>query len=169
MKQPSSSTMPAPFNNEEYCYLYHQFISSILPRLVRKSSIDQTYMLCLAPDYPPLMGAMISVAGMQIAPRPTWSVKCAVRSYLYTITWLQKSLMLKKSAKDGDSLLATVILLSVFEVCVYHVSTFMNAIINQPRAGLSTRRGTKCSTTYNSIGLSSYPKTITIDKTFYNH
>lgn len=122
--------MPAPFNNEEYCYLYHQFISSILPRLVRKSSIDQTYMLCLAPDYPPLMGAMISVAGMQIAPRPTWSVKCAVQSYLYTINWLQKSLMLKKSAKDGDSLLATVILLSVFEVCVYHVSTFMNAIIN---------------------------------------
>lgn len=107
--------MPSPFHTEQHTYLYQQFISTILPRLVRQSSIDQTYMLCLAPEYPPLMGAMISVAGMQIAPRPSWSVHCAVQSYLYTIVSLQKSLVDTQRAGD-DSLLATVILLSVFEV-----------------------------------------------------
>jgi hypothetical protein len=73
-------------------------------------------MICLAPEYPPLMGAMISVAGMQIASRPSWSVNCAVKSYLYTIISLQKALMQLEKAGDDDRILATVILLSVFEV-----------------------------------------------------
>lgn len=118
VRQPSTLAIPSPFRTDGHFYLYQHFVSVILPRLVRQSSIDQTYMLCLAPEYPPLMGAMISVAGMQIASRPKWSIECAVQSYLYTIISLQKSLVDMKRAGNDDRLLATVILLAVFEVCL---------------------------------------------------
>ena len=61
-------TMPSPFHLKEHCYLYRYFASTIISRLVRNRSLsrytDQTYMLRLAQDFPPLMGAMISIAGI---------------------------------------------------------------------------------------------------------
>lgn len=120
--------MPSPFQHEEHSYLYRYFASTVLSRLVRQSSLshysDQSYMLRLALEFPPLMGAMISIAGMQLAPAPRWSISCAVRSYVHTITGLRRMLENAEDIGSDDALLATVISLSVFEACFVPLCMF---------------------------------------------
>lgn len=78
-------------------------------------------MLRLALESPTLMGAMISIGGMHLPSSVRWSYSsayyCAVQSYLYTIKSLQRSLTDASEAGCDDRILATVILLSVFEAC----------------------------------------------------
>jgi hypothetical protein len=74
-------------------------------------------MLRLALEFPPLMGAVISIAGMQLAPTPKWSISCAVESYIYTLSGLRDILENIEQISSHDALLATVISLSVFEAC----------------------------------------------------
>ena len=116
-----TAVMPAPFQLQEHSYLHHYFISAILPHLVLHTSLDQTHMLRLALESPTLMGAMISIGGMHLPSSVRWSYSsayyCAVQSYLYTIKLLQRSLADAGKAGCDDGILATVILLSVFEVC----------------------------------------------------
>jgi hypothetical protein len=82
-------------------------------------------MLRLALEFPPLMGAMISIAGMQLAPAPRWSISCAVRSYVHTITGLRRVLENAEDIGSDDALLATVISLSVFEACFVPLCMFI--------------------------------------------
>jgi hypothetical protein len=63
------------------------------------------------------MGAMISIAGMQLASSSRWAIQCAIDSYMYTISGLQKTIAQIRNPETNDGLLATVISLSVFEVC----------------------------------------------------
>lgn len=113
--------MPAPFQLQEHGYLHHYFTSAILPHLVLHTSLDQTHVLRLALESPTLMGAMISIGGMHLPSSVRWSYSsayyCAVQSYLYTIKSLQRSLTDASEAGCDDRILATVILLSVFEAC----------------------------------------------------
>ena len=109
--------MPAPFQSDENAYLYRYFVSTILPRLVRQSSLDQTHMLRLAPQFSPLFGAMVSVAGMQLPSTARWPIHFALQGYLHAIHSLQTSLTDITKAGCDDRVLATVILLSVFEAC----------------------------------------------------
>ncbi|KAE8140203.1 fungal Zn binuclear cluster domain-containing protein [Aspergillus pseudotamarii] len=109
--------MPAPFDSYENAYLYRYFASTILPRLFRQSSLDQTHMLRLAPHFSPLFGAMVAVAGMQLPGTARWPIHFALRGYLHTIHSIQTSLTDITKAGCDDCVLATVILLSVFESC----------------------------------------------------
>ncbi|KAE8332674.1 hypothetical protein BDV39DRAFT_215750 [Aspergillus sergii] len=109
--------MPAPFQSCGNAYLYRYFASTILPRLVRQSSLDQTHMLRLAPQFSPLFGAMVAVAGMQLPCTARWPTRFALQGYLHTIHSLQASLTDITKAGCDDRVLATVILLSVFESC----------------------------------------------------
>ncbi|KAJ6110906.1 fungal Zn binuclear cluster domain-containing protein [Penicillium sp. IBT 16267x] len=112
--------MPSPFQLEEHCYLYRYFGSVILPRMVRRNSLaryaDQSYMLRLALEFPPLMGVLISIAGMKLASFHGKSIYCAVRSYTQTLNGLRRALTQMTDTASNDALLATVITLSVFEV-----------------------------------------------------
>lgn len=108
--------MPEPFQSPEYAYLYRYFASSISPRLVRESSLDQSHMLGLGPTFSPLLAAMVSVAGMQLPCTERWPTRLALQGYLHAINWLQTSLTDITKAGCNDCVLATVILLSVFEV-----------------------------------------------------
>lgn len=112
--------MPSPFQREEHCYLYRYFGSVILPRMVRRNSLaryaDQSYMLRLALEFPPLMGVLISIAGMKLASFNCGSVYCAVRSYTQTLNGLRRALSQTTGTVSSDALFATVITLSVFEV-----------------------------------------------------
>jgi hypothetical protein len=119
--------MPSPFHLTEHYYLYRYFAFTVLSRLVRYNSLsrytDQTYMLRLAQEFPPLMGAMISIAGMQLALSPRWSIHCAIQSYIHTITGLREAIVDGDDIASSDAFLATVISLSVFEACAvsfYH-------------------------------------------------
>ncbi|KAJ5831710.1 fungal Zn binuclear cluster domain-containing protein [Penicillium riverlandense] len=113
--------LPAPFQLQEHGYLYRYYASTLVPRLVRKNSLarflDQTHFLRLAWEFPPLMGAMISIAGMQLASSSRWAIQCAIESYIYTISGLQKTIAQLRNPETNDGLLATVISLSVFESC----------------------------------------------------
>lgn len=113
--------LPAPFQLPEHNYLYRYYASTLVPRLVRKNSLarflDQTYFLRLAWEFPPLMGAMISIAGMRLASSSRWAIQCAIESYMYTISGLRKKIAQIRIPETNDALLATVITLSVFEVC----------------------------------------------------
>ncbi|KAJ5535943.1 fungal Zn binuclear cluster domain-containing protein [Penicillium frequentans] len=112
--------MPSPFQLEEHFYLYRYFGSVILPQMVRRNSLarytDQSYMLRLALEFPPLMGVLISIAGMKLASFNGGSIYCAVQSYIQTLNGLRKALSQMNDNVSNDALLATVITLSVFEV-----------------------------------------------------
>ncbi|KAJ5688835.1 fungal Zn binuclear cluster domain-containing protein [Penicillium macrosclerotiorum] len=98
--------MPPPFQLQEHCYLYRYFASKVLPRM--------NYMLQLALEFYPLMGALVSVAGMELASPSGWPVHRAIESYIQTIQGLQEVLSRKELIIE-DALLATVVTLSVFE------------------------------------------------------
>ncbi|KAJ5626457.1 fungal Zn binuclear cluster domain-containing protein [Penicillium herquei] len=112
--------MPSPFQRQEHCYLYRYFGSNILPRLVRRDSLarytDQSYMLRLALEFPPLMGALISIAGMQLAAMNCWSISEVLTCYIQTLTGLRQALIQTSNIDSHDGLLATVVTLAVFEV-----------------------------------------------------
>ncbi|KAJ5786585.1 fungal Zn binuclear cluster domain-containing protein [Penicillium pulvis] len=112
--------MPSPFQLEEHCYLYRYFGSVVLPQMVRRNSLaryaDQSYMLRLALEFPPLMGVLISIAGMKLASFNGGSIYCAVQSYTQSLNGLRRALSRTTDSGSNDALLATVITLSVFEV-----------------------------------------------------
>lgn len=88
--------------------------------MVRQNSLaryaDQSYMLRLAFEFPPLMGVLISIAGMKLASFNGGSIYCAVESYTQTLNGLRRALSRTTDSVSNDALLATVITLSVFEV-----------------------------------------------------
>ncbi|KAJ6007305.1 fungal Zn binuclear cluster domain-containing protein [Penicillium herquei] len=115
----SPISMPSPFQQQEHCYLYRYFGSNILPRLVRRDSLarytDQSYMLRLALEFPPLMGALVSIAGMQLASLNLWPISEVVKCYIQTLTGLRQTLIQISNIDSHDGLLATVVTLAVFE------------------------------------------------------
>lgn len=119
-KLPPPVSMPYPFQLQRHCYLYRYFASELLPRLVRQESLarygDQTYMLRLAMEFPPLMGALVSIASMNLTSSRHWPISRAIESYVQTLIELQESLKQYEHSRSGDAILATVITLSVFEV-----------------------------------------------------
>lgn len=77
-------------------------------------------MLRLALEFPPLMGALVSIAGMQVASLDGGSIACAVTSYVQTLTGLREMLNKISDIGSHDALLATVVTLAVFEVHSAH-------------------------------------------------
>lgn len=117
----SMTAMPPPFREEEHFRLYRYFAHCVLPqRLVRQTSLsrysDQKHMLQLAIAYPPLMGATIAVAAMKETRQSQCSVRLAVEGYLFTINNLREGIARGKYTGNEDWLLATTVLLCVFEV-----------------------------------------------------
>ncbi|KAL4896554.1 hypothetical protein BDV59DRAFT_108693 [Aspergillus ambiguus] len=113
-------TMPSPFQQEEHLRLYRFFADCVLPlHLVRRTSLsrysDQKHMLGLAFANPPLMGAIIAIAAMKEMEESRGDVRLAVESYLFTIESLRKGIADGKYFGNEDWLLATTILLCVFE------------------------------------------------------
>ncbi|XRM36616.1 hypothetical protein ABZX51_000110 [Aspergillus tubingensis] len=117
MQLPPLIMMSAPFSSSECTYLYRYFASTILPRFVQRNSVDKTYMLRLAPQFPPLFGAMVAVAGMQLPTKDRWPAHLALQSYLHAIHAIQMSLTDITKAGCDDRILATVSLLACFESC----------------------------------------------------
>jgi len=118
---PSVLAMPFPFQQEEYLHLYQYFAECVLPRrLVRQTSLsrysDQKHMLRLAIAHPPLMGAIIAIAAMKERQQPYGNVTLALKSYIFTINSLRKCVARGKYTGTEDWLLATTVLLCVFEV-----------------------------------------------------
>lgn len=119
--------MPSPFQ-KEYLYLYRYFAECVLPRrLVRQTSLsrysDQKHMLRLAVAHSPLMGAIIAIAAMKKRQQPYSNVTLAVKCYLFTINSLQKWVARGNYTGSEDWLLATTVLLCVFEVLLPFHST----------------------------------------------
>ncbi|RJE26976.1 hypothetical protein PHISCL_00677 [Aspergillus sclerotialis] len=112
--------MPPPFQQEEHFRLYRYFAHCVLPRrLVRQTSLsrysDQKHMLRLAIAYPPLMGATIAIAAMKEIRQSHQGVRLAVESYLFTLNNLREGIKRGKYTGNEDWLLATTVLLCVFE------------------------------------------------------
>ncbi|KAL2793905.1 hypothetical protein BJX66DRAFT_217027 [Aspergillus keveii] len=151
---------PEPFQLEEYAYLYRYFASTILPRLVRQSSLDQTHMLRLGPQFSPLFGAMASVAGMQLPCTARWPLHLALRGYLHAIQSLQKSLTDITKAGCDDRILATVVLLSVFESCRSDANPAVAPHVTAAGLLLTQRRPsefrTKAAATFDRICVESF-------------
>ena len=118
MQLPPFIMMPAPFSSSECTYLYRYFASTILPRFVQRNSVDKTHMLRLAPQFSPLFGAMVAVAGMQLPTKDRWPAHLALQSYLHAIHSIQMSLTDITKAGCDDRILATVSLLACFEACI---------------------------------------------------
>lgn len=72
-------------------------------------------MLQLALEFPPLMGIMVAIAALDLG---TPDYTCfAARNYIFSLQSLRNQLTVTQDAGNEDSLLATTILLCVFEVC----------------------------------------------------
>ncbi|KAL3483594.1 fungal Zn binuclear cluster domain-containing protein [Aspergillus germanicus] len=151
---------PAPFQSDQYAYLYRYFASTILPRLVRQSSLDQTHMLRLGPQFSPLFGAMLSVAGMQLPCTARWPIHSALRGYLHAIKALQTSLTDITKAGCDDRVLATVVLLSVFESCRSDATPAIAPHVTAAGLLLTQRRPsefrTKAAATFDRICIESF-------------
>ncbi|KAL2815108.1 hypothetical protein BJX63DRAFT_169493 [Aspergillus granulosus] len=152
--------MPAPFQSPEYAYLYQYFASTILPRLVRQSLLDQTHMLRLGPKFSPLFGAMVSVAGMQLPSTERWSTYFTLQGYLHAIQALQTSLTDITKAGCDDRILATVVLLSVFESCRSDAAPTVAPHVTAAGLLLTQRRPcqfrTKAAATFDRICVESF-------------
>ncbi|PLB51232.1 hypothetical protein P170DRAFT_406981 [Aspergillus steynii IBT 23096] len=115
----SSITMPAPFQSKEHLRLYHYFTASVLPFLIRQTSLarysEQRHFLRLALEHPPVMGAVIGIAALRTREQSSRLNILAIESYLFSINYLRKSISRANYTGDEDWLLATTILLCVLE------------------------------------------------------
>ncbi|KAL3450816.1 hypothetical protein BJX65DRAFT_252337 [Aspergillus insuetus] len=111
--------IPEPFHTDEHLQLYRYFASSIMPRLVRQTSLSRysvdTHLLRLALSHAPLLGALISIAAMWTVPQSKHQSSLAVKSYLFAINSLKKGISNGAFVGDEDWLLATTTLLCLFE------------------------------------------------------
>ncbi|KAJ0415186.1 fungal-specific transcription factor domain-containing protein [Aspergillus carlsbadensis] len=112
-------TMPEPFHTEEHVHLYRYFASSIMPRLVRQTSLSRysvdAHLLRLALGHAPLLGALVSIAAMWTVPRSKHQSSLAVKCYLFAINSLKKGITDGALVGNEDWLLATTTLLCLFE------------------------------------------------------
>lgn len=76
---------------------------------------NQSHLLQLALEFPPLMGVMIAIAAMDLG-TPHYD-QLAMESYLFSLRSLQDRLALSQDAGSEDGLLGTAVCLCVFEVC----------------------------------------------------
>lgn len=100
--------------------LYRHFATAVTPRLVRQNCLskyaDQSYILQLALEFPPLMNAMVAIAALDKA-TDDYHNRLAVESYVLSISSLRSRIARAQGVTDQDGLLATTICLCVFEVC----------------------------------------------------
>ncbi|KAI3012798.1 transcriptional regulator family: Fungal Specific TF [Aspergillus niger] len=152
--------MPAPFSSSECTYLYRYFASTILPRFVRRNSLDKTHMLRLAPQFSPLFGAMVAVAGMQLPTKDRWPAHLALQSYLHAIHTIQMSLTDITKAACDDRILATVSLLACFESCRSDATPTVAPHVTAAGLLLTQRRPcefrTKAAATFDRICVESF-------------
>ncbi|KAL3484515.1 hypothetical protein BJX62DRAFT_243844 [Aspergillus germanicus] len=115
--------MPEPFQTDENVHLYRCFASSILPRLVRQTSLFRysvdAHLLRLALSHAPLLGALVSIAAMWTVPQSKQQSSLAVNSYLFAINSLKKGIADGAFVGNEDWLLATTTLLCLFENTQY--------------------------------------------------
>lgn len=101
-----------PIENEA---LYTHFTTAVMPRLVRPNCpsvySDQSYMVRLAREFPPLMAIIIAIAALDIG-----NDALAMQHYLCSLRSLQGRIIAASGTGNEDGLLATTICLCVFEV-----------------------------------------------------
>ncbi|KAL2802011.1 hypothetical protein BJX63DRAFT_426365 [Aspergillus granulosus] len=89
-------SMPEPFHTDQHGQLYRYFASSIMPRLIRQTSLSRysvdSHLLRLALGHAPLMAALVSIAAMWAVPQSHHQVSIAVASYLFAINALKKEI-----------------------------------------------------------------------------
>lgn len=94
--------------------MYTHFATVVLPGMVRQDCAaeynDQTYMLQLALEFPPLMAIMIGIAAVYVQDE-----KLALESYLFSLHGLRSRMAHCADAANEDAILASTILLCVME------------------------------------------------------
>ncbi len=117
---PPPVSMPAPFRSSEHLRIYRYFAHSIAPKLVRQTALSryshELHIVRLALVHPPLMGALIAIAGMRMSSQSPGLQLLALQSYLFSISSLKTGIMEGRYAGTEDWLLATTTCLCVFEV-----------------------------------------------------
>lgn len=113
-------SMPAPFHKSEHVRIYRYFAHSIAPKLVRQTALSryshELHIVRLALVHPPLMGALIAIAGMRMSSQSPILQSLALQSYLFSISSLKTGIMEGRYVGTEDWLLATTTCLCVFEV-----------------------------------------------------
>ncbi|OGM45409.1 hypothetical protein ABOM_005549 [Aspergillus bombycis] len=116
---PPPVSMPVPFHKSEHLRIYRYFVHSMSPKLVRQTSLSRYsqdfHIVRLALVHPPLMGALIALAGMKMSSQSSNLQSLALQSYLFAITSLKTGLMEGRHTGTEDWLLATTTLLCLFE------------------------------------------------------
>lgn len=114
--------MPAPFQSKDHSRLYHFFATSVLPCMVRQTSLarysEQRYCLWLALEHPSVMGAMIGIAALRAKEQSPRFKILAIESYLFSINCLRSVIANAEYTGNEDWLLATTIFLCVLEVMI---------------------------------------------------
>ncbi|KAJ5833377.1 hypothetical protein N7474_001688, partial [Penicillium riverlandense] len=99
---------------DEHESLRDHFVTSVMPRLVRQNCVpeccDQSYLLRLAQEFPPLMAVLLAMAAADLGKDAV-----ATARYLYTLRSLQDRMADAPDAGNEDGLLATAIFLCLFE------------------------------------------------------
>ncbi|KAF7627730.1 hypothetical protein COH20_008886 [Aspergillus flavus] len=102
------------FRPEEHIDMYTHFATVVLPGMVRQNCAteynDQTYMLHLALEFPPLMAIMIGIAAVYREDETL-----ALESYLFSLHGLRSRMAHAVDAANEDAILASTILLCVME------------------------------------------------------
>ncbi|OGM50925.1 hypothetical protein ABOM_000715 [Aspergillus bombycis] len=98
------------FRPEQHIEMYTHFATVVLPCMVRQNCAaeynDQTYMLQLALDFPPLMAIMIGIAAVYLEDE-----QLALESYLFSLHGLRSRMAHCADAAREDTILASTILL----------------------------------------------------------
>lgn len=101
--------------------LYTHFTTAVMPRLVRPNCpsvySDQSYMVRLAREFPPLMAIITAIAALDIG-----NDYLAMQHYLRSLRSLQARIIAASGTGNEDGLLATTICLCVFEVSLLSFS-----------------------------------------------
>ncbi|KAE8382659.1 hypothetical protein BDV26DRAFT_288223 [Aspergillus bertholletiae] len=89
--------------------MYTYFVTAVLPGMVRQNCAaeynDQTYMLQLARNFPPLMAIMIGIAAVHLDDE-----RLALESYLFSLHGLRSHMAHCADAAKEDAILASTIL-----------------------------------------------------------
>ncbi|KAE8136432.1 hypothetical protein BDV38DRAFT_272031 [Aspergillus pseudotamarii] len=102
------------FRPDDHIDMYTHFATVVLPSMVRPNCAaeynDQSYMLQLALDFPPLMAIMIGITAVHLQ-----NEKLALESYLFSLHGLRSRMAHCVDAANEDAILASTILLCVME------------------------------------------------------
>ncbi|KAI1934676.1 hypothetical protein LOZ66_005836 [Ophidiomyces ophidiicola] len=115
------AVLPAPFDRAAHARLLHYGAATVLPAVVRPGARaryrDHAYVLGLAVQCAPLLGALLAVTASRVARGDAAFVPRGVAAYRTALALLRDGLARGCWAGDEDSLLATTVWLGIWENC----------------------------------------------------